>query len=304
MRLKRFHLWRVKSALQRINSGHTRCKYLLRAPGLYWLSKQHYNIAIIKTKCAEICDCHSFFNTITFSSHSAKRSNVKPSIRSSAPFELQLFSITYYFTEEEPDFGRDPQSKLCPQTPKAISPEILHKITLTMSWPLRSMEDFIFYITTCKNTKGSIKFFWLWLERLALAPARPWITLYHPFTPSTTIISLPRIVVIWLPPFIISAFYLAAFPKPESTIVISCITQQKGRGQALERWLPLPSSPPVPLQTVSTLGQRATASVTRISDLPKISNKCQRKERFHVQLITAESSSKVGWRRNRAGESL
>ena len=62
-------------------------------------------------------------------------------------------------------------------------------------------------------------------------------------------------------------------------------------------------STPYLLQTVSTLRQRATASTTRISDLTKISNNCQRKKRFHVQLITAESSSEVGWRRKKAGES-
>lgn len=128
------------------------------------------------------------------------------------------------------------------------------------SWPLWSMEDFVFYITTCKDTKSCRKFFWLWLERLALAPAHLWITLYHPFTPATTIISLPRIVVIWLPPFIISAFYLASFPKPKR-IIICCITQQKGRGQASgQRLSLLLSSPPYLLQTVSTLRQGATAS--------------------------------------------
>lgn len=162
-------------------------------------------------------------------------------------------------SNEEPDFGRDPQSKVCPQTSKTISPGILCKITLTASQPLRSMEDFVFQIAMCKQTKGCLKFFWLWLERLTLAPVCLWITLHHPFTPSTTIISLPRIVVRCLPPFIISAFYLASFPKPERIIVISCITQQKRRGQALGQWLSLLSSPPVLPPGCKKIGAKSTS---------------------------------------------
>lgn len=158
------------------------------------------------------------------------------------------------------------------------------------SWPLWSMEDFIFYITMCKDIKSCIKFFWLWLERLALAPARLWITLYHPFTPSTTIISLPRIVVIWLPPFIISAFYLASFPKPKR-IIICCIMQQKGQGQASgQRLSLLLSSPPIPSPDSK---YTETRSDSKHSDLPKISTKCQRNKRFLVQQNPPFCSSRI-----------
>lgn len=110
MRLKCFHLWRVKSALQRINSEHTHCKYLRRAPGLYWLSKQHYNVIIMKTKPAEICDCHFYFGTPLLSEVLVGKDEMLSSQEVLLYSDLQPFP-TSLSLEEEPGFDRDPQCK-------------------------------------------------------------------------------------------------------------------------------------------------------------------------------------------------
>lgn len=84
----------------------------------------------------------------------------------------------------------------------------------------------------CKNTKGFVKFFWMWLESLTLAPAHLWITLHHPFTQPRAIILLPRIVARWLSPSVISAFYLTSFSKARkgNSQLLYSTTKKPGTG--------------------------------------------------------------------------
>lgn len=166
------------------------------------------------------------------------------------------------------------------------------------------MDVFIFYTNMCKNTKGFVKFLWMWLESLTLAPAHLWITLHHPFTQPRAIILLPRIVARWLSPSVISAFYLTSFSKARKGNSQLLYSTTKKAWDRLWRngFLYSPASWYL-LWTWSALRHRAAAGTMRISGLPT-SSKCKRNKRFYAKPITAAGLGRMSRRASSPGRRL